>query len=928
MAENGTFAERIEATTALPGVPTSPALAAGMGATPDEAKMIGTPAQKQASLASRIQSAQPQAQELFRAQRLTPEVREPTVEEAMEKERQEKLAGLGNLGQAIQSTIARNIQQATAAAPGEAEVEESVLATKLGLTGPALAAAKADPASNYNTVTSALNKFLASGNANDIEAAMATIDNLQLAGLTSADARELVGLTQASMAAQTGQVIAENVMDQVTMGSLDLEQLGFGGIQEVAATLGMDAAELSALTTDEFADRIRDIQKSEFSRVEKVKAELAAAPVGSLRREALLAELRDLGQAGVTGVEGEIVETVEDIDLAGVVQVGDEHIPVAQLLDDEQLSERIIDYINEPDPAKREAILPEDQFPGMVAWIRTNQEALGQLSQTAQDTSEVFAQANTENQNLNVLEDLDISLSPDVMAAVLPDWDPSKKVTSEQMADLKAKLSSSLIGEIGTLNESDEDKKLLLSKINRLQGEELDEVLGGSWQFLASETAEVVRRNPALADFLGLDPSQDFIFDEDLQEQIDQYDEVLTRVAEEQPTWLAETGIVGEGIRSLSPEELRRLSDNPENFRTFKDHLLTEERIEAAETVDDQLKILLNDQDVTMDEIEARFQEAKKWAELGDPAAIARRDEIARGIFEHFDPGLQSVYDIPTNVIGKLSRDFSGSLDEALAGNDTTSRFSDNKQKLQGARDTLFLSDEFSRYRGEIEDGVIDLADLQGLSREDQERLGRLADSQDGIRVDLDGFSSFADYQAAEAQKADRGLMREFQGTLKVGRGLPFNNSLNYDMWFEEVMSGVPTQNDVTMIDQAINFIQAKALTAENISDTLRGQYRDWLNTAIRQKGEMARRVGADAPPVSGIAEAIAASTASAPGQLAIDTTGRTIRGALPGRVEEFSEEEIAAMEETQRTTGIAQAAREATRPRRRVIDPAIVFGD
>ena len=75
---------------------TSQSLASGLGATPQQVAMAGSAAQKKATIADRI-SAQPQAQELARVQRLDAPVREATVEEAIETERQQKLAKLGNM---------------------------------------------------------------------------------------------------------------------------------------------------------------------------------------------------------------------------------------------------------------------------------------------------------------------------------------------------------------------------------------------------------------------------------------------------------------------------------------------------------------------------------------------------------------------------------------------------------------------------------------------------------------------------------------------------------------------------------------------------------------------------------------------------------------------------------------------------------------
>ena len=261
MAE--TFQERLVESTV------SPTLTEGLDGTPKQADMAGTDAAKKASIAERLEQAplidstQAQQRELFRAERLQGHRTELTADEAIAVETQAQLSNLGNIGQYIQNTINANIEAAALAETGQVEFDGSVLATSLGLSGATLELAKQDPNSAYNQISAVLDTYFASGDPNDQQAAMAAIDNLKASGMSAVDAKTLVGLVQESIAKSTGQTIASNVMDEVTIADIDLQGLGFdGGIEQIATILGMDAEELAGLNIDEFSDKIEEIGRA------------------------------------------------------------------------------------------------------------------------------------------------------------------------------------------------------------------------------------------------------------------------------------------------------------------------------------------------------------------------------------------------------------------------------------------------------------------------------------------------------------------------------------------------------------------------------------------------------------------------------------------------------------------------------------------
>lgn len=763
MAEQTTqsFSQRLQE-LGMESTPTVQPLAESLGANPDQTKMIGTQAQKTATIAQRLESlGQPQlppsqaAQrlELSRIARLEAPREELTVAEQMEKERAEKLAKLGNLGQSIQNRIQQDLQKAAQAETGQVSVQAPLLAQAMNITGPELELAKQDPNSQYSQVSAVLQQYAATQDPNDLETAFATIDNLKAFGLSSQDAKRLVGLTQDTMARQTGQVVASNVLDQITLGDVDLVELGFDrGQQQVAELLGLPEEELSAMTVSEFADAIEGKQKAEFARVQKLKAELAAAPLGSVKREILLRELRDLGQVGITGVESEFTETVEDIDLAGYVQVGDEQMKIADFLDDENLSQLVIDWINETDPVKREQLIDTDKFPELVSWIEANQMALAKLSGTFDDTSEQYQQANDLYKNLNSFDDLDLSLNTDVMKAILPDWDPSRAVTSSQAQDIQAKLRATSIGSItedGELNRN--DKREILSKFNALPEESVQQLskLPPSEIKIAHFAAQELQASPDLARFLDIDPNQSFVLDQNVQEKINEYADVVSEISRENPTWLSNAD-----IKQLSAEQLKTLSDNPARYEDFKYIKDKSKELALADTAQEQLNALLGTQ-VNLDQLNAEYLEAQKFASLGDKSAADKVAKIA-SIFGHPTilvrrPGVVTQKPITVEDINKAASGFMEALNrpnsDIINGNVTKDLLNTRETTFQnrGATKVDPMLQTYERY---VSDGTLTAQDIQGLDSAALNELGNYVDSNPYIKVDIDGFTSFKDYKS------------------------------------------------------------------------------------------------------------------------------------------------------------------------------------
>lgn len=821
------IAENIDTVTT-----TSQPLAEAMGATPQQVAMTGTQPHKQSLISDRIDSASAQKQELGRTQRIEAPLREMTVAEAESAEKQEQLAKLGGLGLSIQNRINQSLSQAAEASTGQVGTQTPLLASTLGLTNPDMVnVAKADPNSNYNKAKSALENFMAGGDLSN-EAALAAIDNLKIHGFSAANARQLIGVTQEQIAKTTGQTLATNVMDQVTIGDLDLQSLGFDQTtEELATLLNVDPQELAGYTVDQLGDAVENTQQAEFANVEKLKAELAATPMGSSRREELMRELKDMGEAGITGVESEIVETIEDIDMAGQVKIGDSYMKVEDFLDDENLSELVMDYINETDPLEKSKLISSEDHPELVAWVEANQQALAELSTTSGETVTKFNEANDTYKSMNTLgKDFDnMPLTSDMMAAYMPGYDPERKVSSSELADIQAAFSAT---PLGTLIAGGIDNKSIVSDMNTLSPEDLEATKSMSANDLkiAHKASEELQANPILADFLGIDPGK-FTFSEIDQDRAAEYLPVLNSINEVDPTILQDPA-----SKNLSIEQLKQISNNPTGFKYYKDTLNTQDKLDKLDNVEDAFRILINNDSASFTDIEEQYQNAKKWSDLGDPNAKEKMDSILNLLGVEGQP--ESLFDSSARIIAKINNDFNGDINSALGGNDPMSGMKSNSNDWLKATTSTQLSNDYQKFADVLEKPIVSFFDFQGRSPEEQARLQDILDNNPNIQVNFEGFPTFKEYDDNIAQG-------KFIGSADImSQNLGFGTLDEFSNWQEKLDAG-EFEYRVEDMDRLDTFADRISVDMTNTSDNrIKNYYKGLLDELTKSKILIENRLG------------------------------------------------------------------------------------
>lgn len=601
--------------------PTTPAGAAKLGATPDQAKMVGTPAYKKPIL----EEAVDKEKTLEGAQRLE-QPRQATQEEAATVQKAAQVSQLGGLSGRVQALVESQLQQAgQAQQQATATVDKNSVAAMLGLTPQQVAADAANPNSNYSKILAKLQQYTQAPS----ESAIVELTQM---GLTPQQASQAIGMVNTGAAA-TGQAVAAQVADQVTLGALDLTPLGFADIGALATTLGVTPEQAQAMTVPQLQEKITQLQQQEFDQVSNLRAQLAASPYGSAQRQILEQQLAAMGQVGLEGAAQKVAETAEDINLANQVTIGDQVFQVENILKDENLSNLIQQYINAPEEDK-DKILPPETYSGLREWVDANQQALGDLVSTAQGTQQAFTAAQQAYKDLGTLG----GLAPDVVKLLAPTYDPTKSVTSEQAEQMKQQLAATPLGAIAM--SDDPEAKGMLAKLTmasakdiKKKGLTVDQIKS------AYQLGQRIKDEPTLAGILGIDAtkSSDFMTNpataELYKKVVANYD-ALKGGGEKFTTLLADKDFQKEVAAGLPKDVMKALLKNKDPFKDFTEYKnykakQTEwDSVKKSGKLDSVLGFMFGDSKATSKSLNKLYNSLKEITRV-DPTDKAAANKLA-----------------------------------------------------------------------------------------------------------------------------------------------------------------------------------------------------------------------------------------------------------------------------------------------------------
>lgn len=99
------------------------------------------------------------------------------------------------------------------------------------------------------------------------------------------------------------------------------------------------------LTLDELQEEINRIQTDVFSEADTLRAEIQSLPVGSARRKELEKQLGSMGEAGTFALEQAAMESTEEINLADKVMIGGKELDLAEALSSDVITKSIGNYL-------------------------------------------------------------------------------------------------------------------------------------------------------------------------------------------------------------------------------------------------------------------------------------------------------------------------------------------------------------------------------------------------------------------------------------------------------------------------------------------------------------------------------------------------------------------------------------------------------
>ena len=396
----------------LQAPPLTPMGGAMLGANPDQQKMIGTSAQKQAAFNFVQQTGTPQdLQTSLRRQ----QARTTTTEEEQKaQQRAEQLQGLGATGQRAQSYIDAQIAKLTQsqAAP-QVTPSQATVAQPEGISGV--------PTGSADQLKADLESY--QKNPQDLQA-LARIN--KMLGRTADQpltAEELEAYYQ-DPAEAIAQGTAKAISDTMTVGDL-ISQPEFGYTSEqLSSLLGIPATEIGNLTISQLQDKVDQLQQAEYSRSAQAQQVATSTAVGGAERAAARQLGRELSATGTRATENQVQQLAQSLDSAETVSFGGQQYQIGDLLKDDTISDIVTQYFDNPQEAEK---LRSTEF---ASFLDRNREALKQAAE--QRASGVSKLGEIQQANKALAQVGNQTLSPQLMDAFIPGWS-SGEVRAEQI---------------------------------------------------------------------------------------------------------------------------------------------------------------------------------------------------------------------------------------------------------------------------------------------------------------------------------------------------------------------------------------------------------------------------------------------------------------------------------------------------------------
>lgn len=400
-----------------PAPPTTPMEAGVLGGNKDQAKMVGTKQQKASALRLGIQGQQ-SLQDRLRTQQVR---RQATGAEEQAMERGERVEQLGGLQGRVQALTEQMTQQAAG------QQVDPILA----LRQEQLEQLEPEQQQQVEQLLGQLQQ-----NPSDPNLILQLNQTLGLEDVDNMITPERLQEYFQDVEGQVGTRTAEAFQDQVTVEDLNVEELGFEGVDEVAALLGMTPEEARGLTARQLIEEAEAQIQEEFTQTEALRQRAQDPRLGPAERAEARRQLREMGAVGIRAAETDVDRVAQQIADADTIQFGGEDVRISEMLDDEYLSGLAARYLtaDAEDPFRKRL---EQEEPELTEWLSENQAVLQESVQEMDEGVADFAEIQYENQRLAdtaIGEDL----SDDIMSQLFPDWGKLRANTYSEAGEVPA----------------------------------------------------------------------------------------------------------------------------------------------------------------------------------------------------------------------------------------------------------------------------------------------------------------------------------------------------------------------------------------------------------------------------------------------------------------------------------------------------------
>jgi hypothetical protein len=389
--------------------PTTPMTAAQIGATPDQAKMAGTPQQFAGALKMAQEGIGPTDQATARRQE------GPRTELAMEESAREAtsraMQGVGQIGNRVQEVVSgafnELVAQQTVLPQVDLEAVDGSVDVQSNLETLIDSEATAE---EREQALLALNAALG----RDLYTRLSEQEILSYYAQTDDSA---IGATAK---AALGQGIT---MDQVFGLSPDDASQALGMTPaDMAALLGVDEETLQGMTLQQFQEAIDSKIMDMTGEIEGIQYALANPNISAQEKVELRRRLRDLGGTGQRTIETELQDLQDAIDAGDQIEFGGETMTVEQLLGDDRISETIARFLTSPEDSEWAKRFAEAE-PQLAEWIEAQRAGLEEAMKQMEMDISGFETKQAAREALPELMDGTKLSSASMQALMGKNWD-------------------------------------------------------------------------------------------------------------------------------------------------------------------------------------------------------------------------------------------------------------------------------------------------------------------------------------------------------------------------------------------------------------------------------------------------------------------------------------------------------------------------